>query len=246
MPFTFAHPIAVYPFRLLPARYLSITGLIIGSVIPDFEYFLRLKVSSIHSHTLAGLFYYDLPLAVIMTFIFHLIIRDILFANLPEYFRSRLLTISRIDWLAYFRKKWLIVTLSIIMGAGTHLLWDAFTHEHGYFVSIFSLLKTEISVGKQLIPVYKILQHSSTILGISCMFYLFNRIKPVINISRHRIANYWLVVLLFSILFFFFFYMIIGGLAFGNTIVRSISSFMLSLVISSLIYKADNNRYQNI
>ena len=41
MPFTFSHPAAVLPLRLLPRHWFSLTGLVIGSMVPDFEYFLR-------------------------------------------------------------------------------------------------------------------------------------------------------------------------------------------------------------
>jgi hypothetical protein len=42
MPFTFAHPAIVLPLKHLPKRWYSLTGLIIGSMTPDFEYFIRM------------------------------------------------------------------------------------------------------------------------------------------------------------------------------------------------------------
>ena len=54
MPFTFSHPAIVLPLKYLPKKWFSFTGLIIGSMTPDFEYFLRMKVKSDYSHTLNG------------------------------------------------------------------------------------------------------------------------------------------------------------------------------------------------
>ncbi|WP_240482010.1 DUF4184 family protein [Flavobacterium psychrophilum] len=39
MPFTFSHPAIILPLRYLPRQWFSLTGLIIGSLTPDFEYF---------------------------------------------------------------------------------------------------------------------------------------------------------------------------------------------------------------
>jgi hypothetical protein len=75
MPFTFSHPAILIPLRVLPKNLFSITGLVIGSLIPDFEYFLRLKLKSDHSHTLSGIFWFDLPVSLFFCFIFHLIVR---------------------------------------------------------------------------------------------------------------------------------------------------------------------------
>jgi hypothetical protein len=56
MPFTFAHPAVVLPGGYLPKQWLSLTGLVVGSRTPDFEYFFRWRVLSLYSHTLAGIF----------------------------------------------------------------------------------------------------------------------------------------------------------------------------------------------
>lgn len=81
MPFTFAHPAIILPLPFLNKRWFSLTGLIIGSMIPDFEYFIRMRIQSIYSHTLAGIFWFDLPLALLISFIFHNKVKNLLFQN---------------------------------------------------------------------------------------------------------------------------------------------------------------------
>ena len=83
MPFTFSHPAIILPLTYLPRRWFSLTGLIIGSLTPDFEYFIRMTPYSLYSHTLSGLFWFDIPLGLLLCFIFHNLVRDSLCSNLP-------------------------------------------------------------------------------------------------------------------------------------------------------------------
>src|SRR5580765_7324040 len=105
MPFTFSHPALVLP--LIKARLkLSATGLIIGSMIPDFEYFIRMTDISKYSHTLTGIFWFDIPLALFVCFIYHLVVRNSLFDNLPSFLKERVSAYKGFDWSGYFQKNW--------------------------------------------------------------------------------------------------------------------------------------------
>ncbi|MHC0443524.1 DUF4184 family protein, partial [Flavobacterium sp. 3-210] len=84
--------------RYLPKSWFSLTALIIGSLTPDFEYFLRMKVKSDYSHTLSGIFWFDLPLALLLTFLFHNLTRNLLFQNLPSFIKNRILIYTDFDW----------------------------------------------------------------------------------------------------------------------------------------------------
>ena len=117
MPFTFAHPAAVLPFGLFPPRWISMTGLIVGSLMPDFEYFLRLKVQSDYSHTIAGLFLFDLPVGLVNYFIFQKIVRKSLFDNLPRVIRSRVLQVPRTSLTPNSKNSILVIIASILIGA---------------------------------------------------------------------------------------------------------------------------------
>lgn len=86
MPFTFSHPALV--ISLLHSRrrclWLSATGLITGSMAPDCEKFLRLRLASGHSHTLGSVFYFSCPVALLLAFAFHLLVRKPLLTHLPR------------------------------------------------------------------------------------------------------------------------------------------------------------------
>lgn len=138
MPFTFSHPAIVLPLKYLPKKWFSMTGLVIGSLTPDFEYFIRMKIESNYSHTFWGIFYFDLPLGILLTFVFHNLVKEELFKNLPKKLNQRFIKTEKFNWNKYFIKNWKIVILSIIIGTISHLFWDSFTHESGFFVKHFS------------------------------------------------------------------------------------------------------------
>jgi len=102
MPFTFSHPAIVLPLKFLPKRWFSLTALVIGSLTPDFEYFIRMKVQSDFSHTFLGIFWFYLPLGILLAFIFHNTVRNSLFVNIPMSLKSRLNRFNEFNWNRYF------------------------------------------------------------------------------------------------------------------------------------------------
>ena len=76
MPFTAAHPAIVLPLIKRNPRMVSATGLIAGSLAPDFEYFLKLSVNGVHGHTLWGLIYFDIPVAAFLAVLFHALVKN--------------------------------------------------------------------------------------------------------------------------------------------------------------------------
>ncbi|WP_337967284.1 DUF4184 family protein [uncultured Flavobacterium sp.] len=238
MPFTFSHPAIILPLRYLPKNYFSLTGLIIGSLTPDFEYFIRMKVQSIYSHTLYGIFWFDLPLAILLTFIFHNIVRNDLYHNLPLIIKSRISTFSDFNWNNYFKTNWIVVLISIIIGIVSHIFWDGFTHDHGYFVNHISELRNSVSLFDIKIPVLKIAQHLSSLIGAIVIVFAISKL-PKDNTST-TLANklYWVYLILFTSLIITIRFL--SGLdfkAYGNIIVSIISGILLSLILTPLFIK---------
>lgn len=233
MPFTFSHPAIVLPLTYLPRKWFSLTGLVIGSLTPDFEYFLRMKVQSTYSHTLSGIFWFDLPLGLLLAFIFHNIVRDNLFDNLPTILKSRLLIFKQFNWNGYFKRSWVVVILSIIIGAASHIFWDSFTHGNGYFVQTIPALTNTIDLfGKQL-PIFKILQHSSTVFGGLIIIFTLLKLPTHKNVTGRFNAKYWsiLAVLTLAIIVIRF----LSGFnhnPIGQIIVTGISAGLISLILT--------------
>ena len=238
MPLTFCHPAIVLPLKKLKPNWFSMTGLIIGSMSPDLEYFSRMEILATHSHLFWGVLYFDLPIALIYCFVFHLFVRNILINHLPDFFKERFAQFLNFDWINYFNKHWLIVIVSIIIGAYSHLFLDAFTHEWGYFAKLIPALQ-EVWFTKPIeVKGYKFLQHFSTFLGaIFIAFWIYKMPKEPILKTKFD-YTFWLKIILFttiiSTLRFVFFPI---EIALGNLIVVVGMSGFLSLVILGLMKK---------
>lgn len=243
MPFTFSHPALVLSLNYLPKRWFSLTGLIIGSLTPDFEYFIRMELKSLYSHTFEGILWLDLPIGLLMAFIFHNIVRKTLFDNLPVFLKSRFFTYNTFNWNIYFKKNWFVVLVSLFIGAVSHIFWDSFTHIDGYFVQTIPNLTNRIAFFTIEIPIFKILQHSSTLIGGFIIFYTVYKL-PYIEIEKGNInLKYWLIV--FTLTTLIIFLRIFGDLEltqYGNIIVSAISAVMISISITPLfIEKIEKN-----
>lgn len=239
MPFTFSHPAIVLPLAYLPKRWFSMTGLVIGSLAPDFEYFIRMKISSVYSHTIAGLFWFDLPLVIVLSFLFHNIVRNSLIDNLPLFLKSRFIVFKSLNWNLYFKKNSSVVIISILIGSFSHLFWDNFTHKHGYFVERISLLSKDVSLFGSEIPILKILQHSSTFIGALIIVFAIYKLPKQNEISIQINFNYWIVLILISIVIVSI--KLLTSLTikqYGNLIVTVISAILISLTLTPLLVRS--------
>jgi hypothetical protein len=242
MPFTFSHPAIVLPLTYLPRKWFSLTGLVIGSLTPDFEYFLRMKVQSNYSHTVSGIFWFDLPLGLLLAFIFHNIVRNNLLESLPKTFKSRLLKFNQFDWNGYFKRNWFIVIVSIIIGAASHIFWDSFTHESGYFVQAIPTLTNTVDLFGTQLPIFKIIQHSSTVIGGLVIIFAILKMPANKDVSERFNIKYWIIltVLTLTIISIRF----LCGLdykLYGQVIVTGISAVLISLILTSWLTKRNPN-----
>lgn len=247
MPFTFSHPAIVLPLVYLPGKMFSLTGLVIGSITPDFEYFLRMKIISNYSHSIEGLLWFNIPLGLLLAFIFHNIVRDRLFNNLPIFIQSRLTAFKKFNWNQHFRTQWYVVIISLIIGAASHILWDGFTHNNGYFVQTFSKLSDTINVIGYQLPIYKILQHSSTLLGGLLIIYAIYKL-PTEKTNNMKIdLKYW--GLLMGLTLVIILLRFLSGLQieqYGNVIVSIITAIILGLTLTPIILNQRKTRGNNL
>lgn len=215
------------------------TGLVIGSLTPDFEYFLRMKVQSIYSHTILGILWFDLPLAIVLAFIFHNIVRNSLFINLPKPLQKRLHSFIEFNWTIHFKENWFVISISILTGIISHLFWDAFTHEHGYFVSQVPDLNHSIILFEKKIPIWKTLQHLSTFIGgLFILLVLFKLPKNSVYLSSIN-KKYWIIFSISTVAILVLRSSVSFGIkAFGNIIVSLISAILASLILTPLIIKS--------
>ena len=191
MPFTFSHPALVLLIALLPRRWYSLTGLVAGASVPDFDYFIWLSIKSKYGHTWPGILYFDIPVGIVLTFLFHYVVRNALVANSPRFVQVRFGHLQSFSWGQHFTRRWPVVLACIAIGAASHLFWDAFTHLKGAFVQAMPVLQTNLHFGAYPWPLYNVLQHASTLAGGLVVLWAVWRVPVSSPISRKPDWRYW-------------------------------------------------------
>lgn len=164
MPFTFAHPAAVLP--LLRGPWAVPAALVIGAMVPDVEYFVRLRADRTISHTPLGVFAQGLPVALVLYALWVHLWR----AHAVELWPWAARVVGDATPPSWTLRHGARVAASIVLGAFTHLLWDAATHEHGALVERVSALSAPwLTVGEEAVSGYRALQHGSTLLGFAAL-----------------------------------------------------------------------------
>ncbi|TQR36604.1 DUF4184 family protein [Brevibacillus brevis] len=172
MPFTFAHPAIVLPLR--KCKWFSFSALVFGSMAPDFEYFFRMQPFSVYSHTMLGLWVVDLPIAILLAFLYQYVVKKPMLARLPEWMGRGLDYTNKGSRMPAWKMA-IVFVYSAIIGSLSHIAWDAFTHDGGRMVDHFLFLQQSISFAHYHVPVYKLLQHSSTLFGGLAILYVIGR-----------------------------------------------------------------------
>jgi hypothetical protein len=174
VPYTPTHVVAVVPLWPL-RRFLPFVALAIGSMVPDFPLFFPGIVDYAQTHSLVGAFTACLPIGASLFLLFELFMRRPLTSLLPDWVQRRLPSKSGIPveprislHLRYFAG----VAFAIVIGAWTHQIWDAFTHQGRWGTHLVPVLNSEIRIGGSLVPGYKLFQYGSTFFGLPLLTLL--------------------------------------------------------------------------
>lgn len=172
MPWTFAHPAAVLPLRTVSRGRLNFAALVVGSLSPDFGYYIGQFGIATLAHSSSGLFLVCLPTGVLALFMVRTLRQPVCFL-LPQPHRSVIATLPEIE---PFKSASSIVLMavSVLLGAFTHVVWDSFTHASGWMVSHTHLLQRDLVLfGEEAVPIYHVLQHVSTLFGTAVLLIAY-------------------------------------------------------------------------
>jgi hypothetical protein len=133
--------------------------------------------------------------------------------------------------------------VSVVIGAVSHLVWDDFTHDGGWFVDHSKLLQSQLGS----MPIYKLLQYGCGVIGVLALFLWLsiwlNQAKPCNRIET--LATRWkaltiLCIALCSCVFTWVAVEIhhIAGETFIETFVRAVLGCISGLFIGLLLYSA--------
>jgi hypothetical protein len=185
MPFTPAHPVAVLLLRRTP---LDFAALAIGSMAPDIPYFVEFSANNQYGHTLLGSVVQSLPQGLAAWLLFRFVMAEPLLALLPTSHRERLASAFRPPRLTI--PAFLLVLLSLYVGILTHIVWDSFTHQHGYMVERLPVLSLPVFPGSPM-KVYKALQFGCGILGLVLLGVVYIRWHHQATPSPYTLPANW-------------------------------------------------------
>ena len=167
MPWTLSHAAAVLPLRRWCGGSLSFAGLVVGSFAPDAGYYVLCFEVSTFAHTPAGSVLACVPIGLALVFALHALRRPWCFL-LPQPHRGAIEAYLDVPMAPL-----LVLVPSVVIGAWTHIAWDACTHGTGWVVEALPSLKTPLpgtSIG-----FYHVLQELSTIVGAAILVVAYRR-----------------------------------------------------------------------
>ena len=174
MPYTLSHPLAVIPFRRYCPAYFNFPALVIGSMAPDFGYFVDQFYVAKFAHTLPGAVAVCLPASLVLLGAFYLFRRPLCYI-LPQPHRAALAPLAFTNCKFAFRA-FVVACISILIGTLTHIVWDSFTHDYGWPVQHFEILRTPLfQIRGNVVTTYFALQILSTFVGGTGLIALYIR-----------------------------------------------------------------------
>lgn len=246
MPFTFSHPALVLPLNYLPKKWVSITALVVGSMMPDLEAFLRFQSEKGESHTWDALVWFCLPLGLIICLLFHQIVKTPFLFNLPPFLKNRLITYTQYNWLAYFKNNVLVVLICLLMGGASHLVWDSFTHYEGVLLKLNPGWDRNTTVWGYSIEIVYVIQYANSILGLLIILFAILQlpVKKQTHLPKGSLA-YWMLLLLITSVIFTGRWFMMDQFKIDDVIVSGLMALVMGIGFSSLIfykkYKLVNN-----
>jgi hypothetical protein len=163
VPFTISHAAAVLPLKRLR---LPLAAMMIGSMSPDFAYFLPMSLARTSTHDLDGILLFCLPVGLALWLLFVRLLERPTIELLPMAWRVR---VAPSDPLSL--KSLALAAIAIIIGAMTHITWDAFTHGDTPVVNALPFMRTEMfSFRGMPFRLYMLLQYSSSVFGLLALW----------------------------------------------------------------------------
>ena len=240
MPFTLFHPALVLPLRRLPKQWISLTGLIAGSVAPDFEKFAKMKSNNHYSHTWLSLFYFTLPVGLALCYAFHLLIRNQLLEHLPGRLQQRLLQFRQFHWGRHVATYYPAVIGSVLLGGASHLLWDLPTHLHSPLIRWLPFLDMPYAVGNLHIKGFVLVNGITSLLGVGYLLWRMRALPPThVPIGRSSASLlYWCTIIgvaALALLSKFLLFSTLGTI--WDQIIAVFAALLLGLLLTSLLFR---------
>lgn len=186
MPYTFSHIGYILPIKNRYQESFSATGLVFGSIAPDFDILFRFTNIRMHifQYSFFEIILMIYPISLISAYFFHLICRDILIENLPDYFRIRLQHCYGYSFTYKLKHNFIKVSASVFFAIILHLVLDFAGHIiNAYYVQLLISFFTKNKIILNLS--YLIAIYGLPILLSSLGMILLYKHVPLQHLSRY-------------------------------------------------------------
>ncbi len=190
MPFTLlSHRAPVLPLKFAWPRIACGQALVIGSMAPDFQYFLSGRTGWAIGHTVPGQFLFCLPISLIVTWLVSRIIAEPLSRRLPDAGAFHLRDYYVLSKSTHRTGYWIRAIPCALIGSFSHIAWDSFTHSSGYMARHLGYANVTVgALNGHSQVLCKALQHGSSLVGAMITLYL------LFQIGRDRLLLKWVKV----------------------------------------------------
>ena len=216
MPFTISHAAAVLPFARPLARWRLLSATIIGSMVPDFGFLMPWRPPRVETHSAWSLLAFCLPVGLLTFWVFQRLLKRPIMAVLPTAAYVRWRHFAAPADIASLRQ-WFAAAAGVLIGAVSHLVWDAFTHEGARGIRMIPVLDDPIvDIGGHRLAGARLLQDASSLAGLAIVALVIayalrpgaatgERVERVLGLGERSawILGYLLTTLLLAAFFLF-------------------------------------------
>jgi hypothetical protein len=198
VPFTVSHAAAVLPLQTFSKHKLPLTALMIGSMAPDFGYFFSHQASRELTHSFfPGLFMFALPVGLTVWLFYVAVLEKATITLLSDRWHTRFAHTDAVTLPLIGR-----AAIAVVLGAVTHLIWDAFTHRGTFATDAFPVLVGP-TPGFSWLPIYHFLHGLSSVVGLVILAIWARNlhrvpakslIRPYKISERARVGALWLLL----------------------------------------------------
>jgi len=136
------------------------TALMIGSMAPDFGYFFSHEASRAFTHSFAGLITFSLPAGFAAWIFYVAVLEKATITLLSDRWHTRFAHTDAITLSLLAR-----AAIAVVLGAATHLLWDALTHRATFVTDAIPAMLGPVP-GLPWMPIYHLLHGLSSVVGL--------------------------------------------------------------------------------
>ena len=238
MPFTLSHPAIVLPLNFLPRKWISITGLVIGSMAPDFQAFLIPGSDKSSTHTWWGILWFCVPISLLIAFVYHQFVREMFITHLPRWFQIKYARYKDLNWMAHFKKNWPVILVSVLIGSASHLFWDSFSHFDGFFIKGNPSLQGNAEVAGRSVEIPFLIQYLNSGIGLLIVLIALLQVPRSRNVRiRIVIGKFWLVFAIISAILLLFSLESLETTKLDDLLTSSMSVTAIALLVTSLLFK---------